>query len=279
MLCKNPRTNVRLIGALLLCLCAGHATSSYGWGEKGHRIVTLIAYERIAPSARAAIADLLSVETDPRVHSLEDGAIWPDLIKSERPETRPWHFVSIQLADTDYIPIRDCTEAGPADCLVPRLESFIAILKDKTRPLPERLQALKFVVHLAGDLHQPLHCADNMDRGANNVTVRWFGKSTDLHAVWDSSIIERAGETPDVFAQELVNKVNRMSAAKIASIQSGTPSDWVVASHALAKTHAYRIPRNGRLGQAYYDANVDTVDDQLINGGLRLARILTDSLR
>ena len=270
--------NVPFIGALLVCLCAGQATS-HAWGERGHRTVALIAQDRLSPSARAAIADLLSVETDPRVHSLEDGATWPDLIRRDRPETGAWHFVSIGLDHTDYIPERDCTEAGPADCLVPRIESFTAILRDKSRSLAARLEALKFVVHLVGDLHQPLHCADHMDRGGNDVEVRWFGKRTELHAVWDSSIIERAGETPDVFAGELINTINRLSPARIAAIQAGTTSDWVVASHALAKARAYRLPRNRRLGQSYYDANVDTVDDQLINGGLRLARILNDSLR
>ena len=190
-----------------------------------------------------------------------------------------WHFVSIGLDHADYIPERDCTEAGPADCLLPRIESFTAILRDKSRSLAVRLEALKFVVHLVGDLHQPLHCADNMDRGGNDVEVRWFGKRTNLHAVWDSSIIERAGETPDVFAGELINTINRLSPARIAAIQAGTTSDWVIASHALAKARAYRLPRNRRLGQSLYDANVDTIDDQLMDGGLRLARILNDSLR
>jgi hypothetical protein len=275
---NSSQTKTHVIAALFFCLCAGHANSSYAWGEKGHRIVALIADDRLSRPARAAIADLLSVETDSRVHSLEDGAIWPDVIRGDRPETRPWHFVRIQLAYTDYIATRDCTEGVPS-CLVPRLESFVAIMKDHAKPLPERLEALKFVVHLVGDLHQPLHCSDNMDRGGNDVVVRWFGKSTDLHAIWDSAIIERAAETADVFAGELINKIDRMDATRIASIQSGTLSDWVVTSHALARTHAYRIPRNHRLSQAYYEANVDTVDDQLINGGLRLAKILNDSLR
>jgi hypothetical protein len=170
-------------------------------------------------------------------------------------------------------------QAGPADCLVPRIASFTAILKDKTKPFADRLEALKFVEHLVGDLHQPLHCADNMDRGGNDVVVKWFGKSTNLHAVWDSSIIDMAGETPDVFAEELINKIDAMTAGQRARIQSGTLNDWVLVSHALARTHGYKIPTNHLLGRAYYNANVDTVDTQLINGGLRLARILNDSLQ
>jgi hypothetical protein len=271
---------MRAVLAFWVCgLCVGSTTPSYAWGENGHRIVALIAQEELTPSAKAAIADLLSVETDARVHSFDDAAVWPDLIKGERPETKPWHFVDIELAHTDYNPARDCTEAGPGDCLIPRIESFAAILKDKTKPLSDRLEALKFVEHLVGDLHQPLHCADNMDRGGNDVVVKWFGKSTNLHAVWDSSIIDMAGETPDIFSEELINKINALTAGQRAKIQSGTLNEWVLVSHALARTHAYKIATNHLLGRAYYNANVDTVDTQLINGGLRLARILNDSLR
>jgi len=124
-------------------------------GEKGHRIVALIAQDKLTPAAKTAVADLLSVETDTRVHSFEDGAVWPDLIKGQRPETKPWHFVDIQKALTTYNPTRDCTEAGPVNCIIPRIEAFTTILKDKTKPLAERLEALKFIEHLVGDLHSP----------------------------------------------------------------------------------------------------------------------------
>ena len=100
---------------MTFCSLIGIASSSYAWGEKGHRIVALIAQDRLTPAAKAAIADLLSVETDTRVHSFEDGAVWPDLIKGQRPETKPWHFVDIQKALTNYDPMRDCTEAGPVN--------------------------------------------------------------------------------------------------------------------------------------------------------------------
>ena len=168
---------IRIAAAVCICLCL-EATSSYAWGEKGHRIVALIAQDKLTPAAKAAVADLLSVETDIRVHSFEDGAVWPDLIKFARPETKPWHFVDIQKALTNYDAMRDCTEAGPTNCIIPRIEGFVLVLKDKTKPLPDRLEALKFIEHLIGDLHQPLHCSDNMDRGGNDLAVKWFGKKT-----------------------------------------------------------------------------------------------------
>ena len=260
-----------------LCLLVG-SPSLQAWGEKGHRIVALGAQDKLTPTANAAIASLLSVEIDTRVHSFEDGAVWPDLIKFARPETKPWHFVDIQKALTNYNPTRDCMDAGPTNCIIPRIESFTTILKDKTKPLADRLEALKFIEHLVGDLHQPLHCSDNMDRGGNNVMVKWFGKSTNLHSVWDSSIIDKAGLTPDVFANDLLDNISNMTAAKVASIQSGTITDWALESHTLARTHAYKITNNRLLGQAYYNANADTVDSQLTKAGLRLAKILNDAL-
>ena len=141
-----------------------------------------------------AIADLLSVETDPRVNSFEDGAVWPDLIKSQRPETKPWHFVDSQKNLTDYDPMRDCVPDGPVNCLLPRIEAFTAILRDTTKTLAERLEAHKFIEQLIGDLHQPLHCSDNMDRGGNDVSVRWFGMQRSL--AWHWRLARNRSESP-----------------------------------------------------------------------------------
>ena len=160
---------------------------------------------------------------------------------------------------------------------MPRIDAFTAILKDTTKSLGDRLEALKFVEHLIGDLHQPLHCADNMDRGGNDVSVKWFGKKTNLHSVWDSSIIDKAGLTPDVFASDLLDNISKLTASQIASIQSGTLADWALESHTLARTHAYKLSNSHLLGQNYYNTNADTVDARLTNAGLRLAKVLNDS--
>jgi len=124
------------------------------------------------------------------------------------------------------------------------------------------------------------HGDDNSRKKVHNVrghsSVKFFGKKMNLHSLWDTGIIEHAGLDEDSFASELLQNID---AASIPAIQAGDVVDWANASHALAKAHAYRLPSGSvkLLGQRYYDANADTVDDQLTKAGLRLAQILNES--
>lgn len=267
----RPRT---LVAFASVCLFVVVPSTSYAWGEKGHRIVALVAAAHLTPAATTGVAGLLALDTDPRVHTLDDAAVWPDLIKNGRPDTKPWHFIDIQVADAHYNQTRDCPGVTHEDCIVTRIAQFRTVLKSPAATPLARLEALKFLTHFLGDLHQPLHCADKHDRGGNDVQVKWFGKKMNLHSVWDGAIVDRAGLTPDVFSEDLLNDVNP---AAVASLQAGTVVEWAEASHALAKSNAYKIAPNHRLGQAYDDKNADLVGGQLTKAGLRLARILNES--
>ena len=265
------------VTALALCLLA-LAPPTYAWGPKGHRIVAIVAEAHLTTAAKQAIQDLLDTETDPRVTSLADAAIWPDLIKRDRPETKPWHFVDILVSapgavNNKYDQARDCADG---ECIVPKIAEFRATLKDPSASMTARLEALKFISHFIGDLHQPLHCADKHDRGGNDVDVKFFGKRMNLHSLWDTGIIEHAGLDEQSFATELLESID---AEKIPTIQAGEVVDWTNASHALAKNHAYKLPAGSLklLGQNYYNSNADIVDTQLTKAGLRLARILNES--
>ena len=267
-------TRRALIPVVSVCLFVAIPSASYAWGEKGHRIVALVADAHLTPTVRAAVVALLATDTDPRVHSLDDAAVWPDLIKNARPDTKPWHFVDIPRAEKHYDAMRDCPGETGDDCIVVRIEQFRTTLKTATATTGARLEALKFLAHFLGDLHQPLHCADDNDRGGNDVQVKWFGKKLNLHSLWDSGIVDKAGLSNADFADELLNAVKP---EKVAALQVGTVVEWAEAAHLVAKTHAYKITTNHLLGQAYYNANADTVDDQLTKAGLRLARILNES--
>jgi hypothetical protein len=237
-----------------------------------------VAEAHLTNAAKQEISDLLDAETDPRVTSLRDAAIWPDLIKGDRPETKPWHFVDIPISgrnqpNNEYNQTLDCADL---ECIVPKIAEFRAVLKDSNASLEARLEAMKFITHFIGDLHQPLHVADNHDKGGNDVKVKFFGKSMNLHSLWDSGIIDHAGLDEDTFASELIDNIDP---TKIASIQAGSVIDWTNVNHALAKPHVYKLPGGDvpKLGQKYYDLNADTVDEQLTKAGLRLARILNES--
>jgi len=261
----------QLCFVIAIVFLVGPWSPAYAWGPKGHRIVALIAEAHLTPAAKQAVADLLDVETDPRIKTLADAATWPDLIKGDRPETKPWHFVDILIADNEYDETRDC--AG-GNCIIAKIAEFRATLRDHSASMEDRLEALKFITHFVGDLHQPLHCADNHDRGGNEVAVKWFGKKMNLHSVWDSGIIDRAGLDEEDFAGQLLADIN---SAETPDLQAGAVVDWANATHRLAKPHAYALPQNRFLGQNYYSKHADITDAQLTKAGLRLARILNES--
>jgi hypothetical protein len=253
---------------LLVTLMSCTAPIANAWGASGHRIVAIIAARHLKPQARQRIAQILG----PHV-SLESVANYADAVRNSRPETYNFHFVDIPKSANNYDPDRDCRmDPEKGDCVIAALERFKAQVNDPHESLAKRRFALKFIVHLVGDLHQPLHCADNNnDHGGGRVNVKWFGTSTNLHKVWDTEIIDAARLTDNEFADALDSD---LTAAQIQTRQQGTVLQWVLESHRLAREHAYAIPDNKELDQEYYDANSGIVDEQLLRGGLRLAKFL-----
>ncbi len=203
-------------------------------------------------------------------------ASWADDVREQRPETTLWHFVNIPRRATRYAPARDCRSTPLGDCIVAAIERFKGVLADRAAESASRAEALKFIVHLVGDLHQPLHCANDNDRGGNTVAVTFFRQATDLHRVWDSGLIAKMdlGETD--YARHLEGW---LAGQRVAALQGGTTISWALEAHRSAAAHAYRIPASKRLGGAYYDANEPVVDRQLARAGVRLARLLNTLLR
>src|SRR5947207_2280907 len=170
---------------LSICLISSLSAPSLAWGTKGHRIVAIIATEYLSNKARQEIVKLLGSE------SLASIANDADQIRNSHPETAPWHFVDIENNFTNYDPVRDCAETTDnetthGDCIIEAIRHFKTVLGDPSESREKRARALIFLVHFIGDLHQPLHCADNHDQGGNEVKVLNFGKRTNLHSIWDS---------------------------------------------------------------------------------------------
>ena len=242
-------------------------------GNDGHKIVAIIAEKHLTDSARSEARRLLGNS------SLESIATFADDVRNSRPETKQFHFVDIPLTETTYDPARDCQASTNGDCVIAAIERFRTTLADRTRSDADRAEALKFIVHLVGDMHQPLHCADrNNDRGGNAVKLTFLRKKSNLHAVWDSGIIREADLSNVEFADELEAAI---VAREIDGIQRGTPITWANEAHKLARTNAYKlVPKSGAiLGVAYYNHNFAVVDSQLTKAGLRLAKVLNDALR
>lgn len=249
--------------ALLFC----YSLPAYAWGPAGHRIVAMIAQQNIKPQTRTRIRQILGNNV-----TLVSVANYADIVRDRFPHTYNNHFVDIPKNDTTYDPQHDC-EVHPekGDCVLAALQRFRAEAMDPNETIGRRRFALKFIVHLIGDMHQPLHCSDNDDRGGNDVKVKWFGEDTNLHKVWDSKIISHAELTEEEFVDALLTD---LTTQEINGLKSGNLLSWALEAHTLARTNSYNTPADLELGDDYYDANWAVVDKQLLRGGMRLARVL-----
>jgi hypothetical protein len=236
------------------------------WFDLGHRIVAQIARLRLQPHTVLAVNDILGGQ------SLEDASIWADRIRGQRRNTSPLHFVNIPLAANSYVPTRDCPKGR---CIIAAIDSFVRTLADSNASRPERAEALRFVLHLVADLHQPLHVADNLDRGGNRTQVRFRGLGTNLHKVWDGELVEHTG----IGEREYLGQLHAaMDTLPVAKLEGGSVADWAMEGHRLAREIAYRVPPNRQLDGRYAKTSLPRVDLALIKAGVRLARLLNSAL-
>jgi hypothetical protein len=278
--------------ALVLGVILGGGQAK-AWGPEGHAVVAEIAEARLSESAHAQAIQLLGQEGH---QHLDQVASWADDYRESHRETAPWHFVDIPLSASGYNASRDC--AGDA-CVVAQIQHFAAILGDKTAAPSDRLMALKFVVHFVGDIHQPLHCEDNGDRGGNDVHLTYFGKPTNLHAVWDGGVIEQAlgvtlgpNFTPNLTATQKEatilgrniwpDRAASWAPGGLALRLDAVTVQWANESHALAQT-AYRDlpspPRPEDWDAIYQSETWPIIQDQLTRAGVRLAELLNEKLQ
>ena len=249
-------------GLLLALLCPAMAL---GWGPHGHRVIGEIAQGQPDPRAQAAVAELLRGEPEP---TLAGVANWADGLRDADPalyrRSSRWHFVNINSDDCNYVPARDC----PGDnCVVAAIDAQLHVLGDRTRPRAERAAALKFVVHFIGDVHQPFHAGNRGDRGGNDYQVSYRGESSNLHAVWDSLILERPVALPDLrFDPQAMSASHRIDAR----VDAGAAQRWAEEScQAIATEGLY--PRGHVIDDAYLSAHRELAEKRLREAGARLA--------
>jgi len=260
------RMTLALLFTLLIAIDAALA-----WGPEGHSAVARIAAQNLTPQARDKIQALLTPHETLAVISS-----WADDVRNDHPETGPWHYIDIPLAASAIDMARECPSGN---CVVQKIEDFEAVLKDKSASEASRREALEFVVHYVGDLHQPLHCSDNNDKGGNMVQVIFFGRPDNLHAVWDSGIIRREKQWGDQLATTLNQRITPEQKKAWAR---GSVQDWALESHAVAVKVVYgRLPQGSppNLSDDYANAMLPVVEEQLEKAGIRLAYMLNEALR
>jgi len=251
------------------------------WGVKGHVIVARLAESRLTSATKKNLRLLLGND------DLAAVAVWADNIRKDRNETFGWHFVDIPKDADAFSSPRDCfrpQDKNPAaqtdhdNCIVDRIDIFRQTLADPNASRNDRIEALKFLVHFVGDIHQPLHDVDEA-RGGNDIKVAAFGSDKcgdylcNLHGVWDYSLIDHTGYSEADYVRHLnrLIKENRLDERR-----EGRPEDWANESHLLARE--VLAEHAAAVDQSYYYANIVLVDQQLALAGVRLAALLNDTL-
>jgi hypothetical protein len=263
--------------ALLLAftLACGLAEHAFAWGPEGHVIVAMVAEDRLSSSVRAKVRKILAGAP------LATAALFADEYRVTHPETARWHFVDIPFDASGYDEARDCSVEVAGDCIIHAIERAKALVKNPKTEFYARADALKYLVHFVGDLHQPFHAVEGKlangegDQGGNKIKVKFFGEEDNLHSVWDTGLILHTGLTAEDYAKHL--DTDTLAAMTDADWQNGTPVDWAIESHAATKS-AY-VSEHAVLDQAYFDAQIVVVDKQLARAGARLAMILEELLQ
>ncbi|AZQ44440.1 S1/P1 nuclease [Nonlabens ponticola] len=253
---------VLLLSIFLLSTTLSHA---YDWGKTGHRATGAIAQKYLNKKARKAVAELLDGE------SLALVSTYADEIKSDKQYRSygPWHYVNVPF-ETTY----DKHEPSDRGDLITGIDKCIEILKSDDASKEIKAFHLRLLVHLVGDLHQPMHTGLSEDKGGNDFQVQWYNDGTNLHSVWDTRMIESYGMS----YTELADNADRISKKERKAMAAGTHREWMEDSRDLVKDIYRNTNKGDKLGYRYMYDYMDILRDQLQKGGVRLAALLNDVL-
>jgi hypothetical protein len=227
------------------------------WGPVGHRTVGEIAEHHLTRRARAEVSRLIAPL------ALADVSTWADEIRylPEWKHADPWHYISIDDGET-----LATTARSPKGDVLEAMERMERTLGDRAATPIQRAEALKFLVHLVGDVHQPLHVGRRDDAGANKVEVTFNGRPIDLHWVWDALIINDQGYS----YSELARALDHPTPQQIRAWQASTFADWIGESQAL-RPLVYRLPEDKKINYLYAFERWPAIQQRLLQAGVRLA--------
>lgn len=269
----RDRLMTRFLPVLALA-CAFVAGDASAWSAEGHRIVAHIADAGLSPAARAEVERLLAGEADP---TLAGVATWADELRDTDPDglgkrSAKWHYINFD-GRCGFEPPRDCKGNN---CIVTQTNLLYRILADPARDPADRAMALKFVVHFVGDLHQPMHASPHDDKGGNDYQVNLGGEGTNLHRIWDGTIIKRRNLVAEDYADVLLET----PLPRDPTLSSDRPVlDWALESCQLVEDGKV-YPADGVhvIDEAFLEARLPVAEQRLRQAGVRLAQLLNHAL-
>ncbi len=280
---SRPRARLLLLPLLLSGLLL--APSVLAWSDLGHRLVGDLAARRLTPAARAEVARLLAGEPEPTLGGV---ASWADRLRDTDPErfkaTSRWHYINAKGGGCAFNVARDCPDGN---CVVTAIDAQRKILADRSQPLAARRDALKFVVHLVGDAHQPLHAGSRTDAGGNRFQVSLrtgiapeaYARSsyvdgvmgTNLHSVWDYYILASRGLPAKRYAKLLARQPTPQASG------ATTPLDWARESCDIVDRQPLYPPEH-KMDRTYLEAMRPLAERRVREAGLHLAQLLNQTL-
>jgi hypothetical protein len=263
--------------AAAMLLSAGMTTAALGWGGDGHAIVADIAWRELSPEAQAKVAELLDgFEAGTTIQEIGS---WADAVRPTEAYqwSAPLHYVNMPPEASGYDHTRDCPEVG---CVVSAIDRFARELSDESLPTEQRREALLFLVHFVGDMHQPLHGGRAQDRGGNDIQITLFDTPTNLHRAWDSQLLAAHDASPwPLIAERLAVEIDATD--RIAWLAdtferdwTATAGRWAYESHHLAEQFCYIINTGDTVGSDYVQLSAPVIEARLSQGGVRLAAVL-----
>lgn len=251
----------RIICSLMVLLSFNMA---YGWGMKGHDIIASIAESHLTPKAKKHINKAL--DNRPMTYY----ATWMDNIRNDNryAHTSTWHYANVDEGYTYQTMPKN--EKGN---VVIAVNDVVEILKDKNISDSLETVNLKYLIHMVGDLHCPMHAGRLSDSGGNGVKLKWFGENTSLHTIWDDKIIESSHKWSYSEWNENINVQPRKT---VDSLQRGTPEEWFNETVKYT-TKIYEVtPAGGNYSYAYIYNMAPIAEEQLYKAGVRLAKLLNE---
>jgi hypothetical protein len=251
------RLYIRNMKRIFVFVSAGFCLAMISWGFKGHRALATIAQKHLTSNTAYVISAYLKGE------GMADVATWAD--ENKNTVTAPWHFLNLPLGLTHEQFVQAVQQSD--NNVYTAILKTEATLKDKTLSADQKNEALKYLIHLVGDAHQPMHISRKEDKGGNTIQVRFDDKGTNLHSLWDSKLIDHEG----LSEADIAKNYDVATAAQIKQWQADSPMEWIWESYRISSELYANVKPGQTIDEAYYQKYIPVIRQRVDQAGIRLA--------